>query len=404
MAATARAANVKPTDTLGSRQLVRLLDRPIAFHRCFVDPTGSITAALMLSQALYWQQRTKDPDGWWYKTREEWREETGMSRWEQEEARKRLRRVGVLREERRGIPARLWYRVDEGQLWALLTKTDPPAEPDAGPEGLDPAVRQMEGKPPTGRLEAIQPDGGKTANWSVSPPPTITETTAETTAETTTTTPNPSASTEHAAEPEPARGGRGVQDQNLKFQDSDQELVTLATTEQNPVSQEEIPAVATTEESSETTSENQSPVASAEEVEAQRPELTYPAKLTEREREDIAAQVGTLPPKTAQQMLDVIEAKRQAGQIRTNPAAVLRGIMRKHQQDSASFDPSLGFAIAETRRRRAETEKQLQRALETRNSVPLSSPLPPRQNGPKTRSAGLERFLKVSREILNMPG
>ena len=151
MAATARAANVKPTDTLGSRQLVRLLDRPIAFHRCFVDPTGSITAALMLSQALYWQQRTKDPDGWWYKTREEWREETGMSRWEQEEARKRLRRVGVLREERRGIPARLWYRVDEGQLWALLTKTDPPAEPDAGPEGLDPAVRQMEGKPPTGR-------------------------------------------------------------------------------------------------------------------------------------------------------------------------------------------------------------------------------------------------------------
>ena len=149
--ATASAASIKPTDTLGSRQLVRLLDRPIAFHRCFIDPTGSITAALMLSQALYWQQRTKDPDGWWYKTREEWREETGMSRWEQEEARKRLRRVGVMREERRGIPARLWYRVDEEQLLALLAKTDPPAEPDVGPEGLDPAAPQMEGKPPTGR-------------------------------------------------------------------------------------------------------------------------------------------------------------------------------------------------------------------------------------------------------------
>ena len=396
--ATARAANVKPTDTLGSRQLVRLLDRPIAFHRCFVDPTGSITAALMLSQALYWQQRTKDPDGWWYKTREEWREETGMSRWEQEEARKRLRRVGVLREERRGIPARLWYRVDEGQLWALLTKTDPPTEPDAGPEGLDPAANQMEGKPPTGRLEASPPDGGKTANWSVSPPPTITETTAETTAETTTTTPNPSASKENAATTEPAcGGGRGDEDQNLKFQDSDQELVTLATTEQNPVSQEEIQTVVTPEKHCETVSESQNPVASAEEVEAQQPELTYPAKLTEREREDITAQIGTLPPKTAQQMLDVIEAKRQAGQIRTNPAAVLRGIMRKHQQDSASFDPSLGFAIAEARRRRAEAEKQLQRALEARNSVPFSSPLPPRQNGPRARPEGLKALLRAVR-------
>ena len=393
--ATARAANVKPTDTLGSRQLVRLLDRPIAFHRCFVDPTGSITAALMLSQALYWQQRTKDPDGWWYKTREEWREETGMSRWEQEEARKRLRRVGVLQEERRGIPARLWYRVDEGQLWALLTKTDPPTEPDAGPEGLDPAANQMEGKPPTGRLEASPPDGGKTANWSVSPPPTITETTAETTTETTTTTPNPSASTERAAEPKPARGGRGVQDQNLKFQDSDQELVTLATTEQNPVSQEEIPAVATTEESSETTSENQSPVASAEEVEARQPELTYPAKLTEREREDIAAQIGTLPPKTAQQMLDVVEAKIGAGQIRTNPAAVLRGIVRKYRADPSTFDPSPGFGNAEARRRRAEFEARQRAEAERRQREREASRITPAAREVAHRSlAAMKQLLR----------
>ena len=75
------------------------------------------------------------------------------------------------------IRDRLWYRVDEEQLLALLAKTDPPAEPDAGPEGLDPAVPQMEGKPPTGRLEASPPDGGKTANWSATPPPAITETT-----------------------------------------------------------------------------------------------------------------------------------------------------------------------------------------------------------------------------------
>ena len=368
-AATASAASIKPTDTLGPRQLVRLLDRPIAFHRCFVDPTGSITAALMLSQALYWQQRTKDPDGWWYKTREEWREETGMSRWEQEEARKRLRRVGVMREERRGIPARLWYRVDEEQLLALLAKTDPPAEPDAGPEGLDPAVPQMEGKPPTGRLEASPPDGGKTANWSATPPPAITETTTETTTEITTTTPNPSSSTERAAEPEAARGGGGggVQDRNPKERDGDHGTAALEASGENPASGEEVQAVAAADERGDTLTEAPA-------------ELVYPAKLTEREREDIAAQIHALPREVAQQMLDVIEAKRQAGQIKTNPAAVLRGIVRKYRADPAAFDPSPGFGNAEARRRRAETEARARAEVERRTRERAAVQAPPIPN------------------------
>ncbi len=226
---------------------------------------------------------------------------------------------------------------------------------------------------------------------------TTTETTTEISTETTTTTtPNPSASTEHAAEPEAVeRGGRGVQNQNPKSQDSDQELVTLATTEQNPASQEEAQTVATTEKSSETTSESQNPVASAEEVEAQQPELTYPAKLTEREREDITAQIGTLPPKTAQQMLDVIEAKRQAGQIKTNPAAVLRGIMRKHRADSASFDPSIGFSIADARHRRAEFEARQRAEAERREREREASRITPAAREVAHRSlAAMKQLLR----------
>ncbi|MDV7399195.1 hypothetical protein RZS08_47735, partial [Arthrospira platensis SPKY1] len=79
----------------------------------------------MLSQAIYWQQRTKDPDGWWYKTRDEWTAETGMKRKEQEGARQRLRKLGILHEDRRGVPATMWYRVDEIRLLELLAK---PAE------------------------------------------------------------------------------------------------------------------------------------------------------------------------------------------------------------------------------------------------------------------------------------
>jgi hypothetical protein len=107
---------------LSHLQLLELLDRPIAFHRCFVTLTGSITAALMLSQALYWQQRTKHDGGWWFKKQEEWTDETGLSRREQENARQNLRKLKLLYEERRGVPAQLWYRLDEILLLEMLAK------------------------------------------------------------------------------------------------------------------------------------------------------------------------------------------------------------------------------------------------------------------------------------------
>ena len=66
-------------------------------------------------------------------------------------------------------------------------------------------------------------------------------------------------------------------------------------------------------------------------------------------------------------MLDVIEARLQSGPpIRTNPASVLRGILRKYQADASSFDPSSGFHVAEARRRRAEADARLRAEAERR--------------------------------------
>ena len=56
--------------------IARLLDRPIAYHRCLVTLTGSVTGAVMLSQAIYWQNRC---NGDFYKTQAEWEEETGLT-------------------------------------------------------------------------------------------------------------------------------------------------------------------------------------------------------------------------------------------------------------------------------------------------------------------------------------
>ncbi len=97
-----------------------ILDRPIAFHRCFVSLTGSVNAALMLSQALYWQRRNEDGK-WWFQTREKWTDETGLTRDEQETARKRLSRLAFWKEELQGIPAKLYFFVDMELLMQLLS-------------------------------------------------------------------------------------------------------------------------------------------------------------------------------------------------------------------------------------------------------------------------------------------
>ena len=203
---------------------------------------------------------------------------------------------------------------------------------------------------------------------------TTTEISTETT---TTTTPNPSASNEATATTDSACGGCGTEDQNPEDQASDQELATSETEiEEKTVIQEEAqPAVATTETSGATT-ESQKTVASGEETNEQRLELIFPAKLTEAEYSDIATQVYTLPTETAQQMLDVIAAKIKAGHIKTSPASVLRGIVRKHKADPASFDPSMGFAIADARRR-AEAEAEAQAAAEQRVRVRETSRITP---------------------------
>lgn len=104
-----------------------VLDRPIAFHRCFVTITGSVTAAVMLSQAVYWSTRTQDPDGWFWKTQADWEEETGLTRREQETARKTLRNLGLIEENLAGVPATLHFKVNKVALKASMSKCAKPS-------------------------------------------------------------------------------------------------------------------------------------------------------------------------------------------------------------------------------------------------------------------------------------
>lgn len=93
---------------------------PIVFNRIYLDITGSVTAALWLAYAVYHVcERQRRPGDWFVRSQAEWFRETGLARREQENARKRLRYLGILVEERRPN-APLAYRMDMERLYALM--------------------------------------------------------------------------------------------------------------------------------------------------------------------------------------------------------------------------------------------------------------------------------------------
>jgi|SRR5215217_7565793 len=77
-------------------------------------------AGIFLRQLVYWAGKEHDPEGWIYKTQSEMTDETGLSRRHQEHARKVLRSQGVIKDDKRGIPRRLWYWIDFSALVRIM--------------------------------------------------------------------------------------------------------------------------------------------------------------------------------------------------------------------------------------------------------------------------------------------
>lgn len=156
----------------GTILLEKLLRRPIAFHPIFAEVAGSMNAGIMLSQAYYWTQVLRDSNpqrqGWFYKTRDEWAQETHLTRYEQDGARVILRKSGFWNEVRKDVPAKMWYRIDLPKLENAIQKAIQESS-------------QMVENQPTSWGKTSQQDGGKTPNKMVEKPPSITESTPEST-------------------------------------------------------------------------------------------------------------------------------------------------------------------------------------------------------------------------------
>ncbi|MDQ7728730.1 hypothetical protein [Halomonas sp. SpR8] len=112
----------------GSSVIESIVGRLIAYYPDFTLLPGiSVTGAVFLSQAFYWSDNitAKSRGGWFYKKQrgeDSWESETGLSPKQQANARKSLAKLGILKEERIGVPAIVWYRVDCERLLELLVE------------------------------------------------------------------------------------------------------------------------------------------------------------------------------------------------------------------------------------------------------------------------------------------
>lgn len=80
--------------------LQTLRSRPVAYRRDFALIGGGALPGLFLSQLFYWHDKGHDPDGWIDKTQKEWFDELGLTRSEQETARSKLMKNGLIEEDR----------------------------------------------------------------------------------------------------------------------------------------------------------------------------------------------------------------------------------------------------------------------------------------------------------------
>lgn len=99
-----------------------LLKRPVAFHWALARVCESVNAGLMLSQSIYWSERTDDPEGWFYKTRTDWFNELCIGKDPQITARKTLRDLGFMKEKFEGNPPKVFFQVQFAEVYKAVAR------------------------------------------------------------------------------------------------------------------------------------------------------------------------------------------------------------------------------------------------------------------------------------------
>lgn len=99
------------------------IGKPTTYFPSFAIAFGDLKTGVFLSNFLYWEGKQLDVDGWIYKRQVDITKETGLSRKEQEYARKKLKELNCLEETKRSIPAKLYYRFDWDEIDKFISQS-----------------------------------------------------------------------------------------------------------------------------------------------------------------------------------------------------------------------------------------------------------------------------------------
>lgn len=143
------AVDPRSVDWDDTAMAAEMLGPSVAYHRTLAAIAGGVHAGLMLSRAL---QLTRLPsrqplDGWICSSAARWTEEIGLTRREQETARRDLVKAGVWEEALRGMPSSLVGRVRLDRLLSLLTDGAPPATAVGAAQPADQAEQAEQAEP-----------------------------------------------------------------------------------------------------------------------------------------------------------------------------------------------------------------------------------------------------------------
>lgn len=352
----------------------------VAFHRGYAEVGGGPLEGLFLSQGVYWQGRTDDPDGWFYKTQEAWEIEAHLSRRNLGTVRDKLKKRGLLEEQLQGIPAKMHYRINIEKLEQLVADLPTPPKPgDRNKKKKEEETRanKFVRNEQTGMTETSKQDCSKAPN--------ITKTTAETTSETTSeknTTTLALAVVTHA--PAPALGHAPAHTREEKSPSGQ----SLEPTE--PDHPEPAPVPCGGEDDDKKGKERT---------------LIFPEGLGNKTlgfarnrivaMDDLARYIGHAGD-LAQDLLDEwtghLRGAKARGEPVTNPIGYLTGIMRKAYREGV-FELEAGIAVREARdaeRRAAEREARSLREACRKDPEP-----PPSPANPRDRPEGLRQLKGV---------
>jgi hypothetical protein len=104
------------------RQKVKdlLPNRTVGYSPDLARAVGGATIGLFLSQLLFLSDKGADPNGWVYKSEQEIGKETGLTKREQQTARRKLLALGVITIERRGFKFTYHFRIIWERLYQVI--------------------------------------------------------------------------------------------------------------------------------------------------------------------------------------------------------------------------------------------------------------------------------------------